>query len=79
MTYIIYIGYVSNTIPLGYELLGKTFPFVDSELYQRVGLDTYICPVNKNYYISGNLISDHYTVLQIRFKKWTGSNWKCND
>ena len=59
-----------------YEQWGDKFPHVEKTVYERVGLSTYVCPKNTDFFIRANFNSDNYEVIQITVGKWTGSNCK---
>ena len=69
-------GFTYSLTPIEYEFWGDRFPNVDKSLYDRIGLQMFICPKNTDFYISGNFNSLNYEAIQVSLSKWTGSNWK---
>ena len=69
-------GFSSKSSIIEYELWKNKFPNVDKFVYDRVGLSTYICPKNTDFFIRANFNSDNYEAIQISIGKWTGINWK---
>ena len=72
-------GFTYTFTPIEYEFWGDKFPNVDRSLYDRIGLQTYICPKNTDFFVSGNFNSLNYEAIQVSLSKWTGSNWKSDD
>ena len=69
-------GFTYTFTPIEYEFWGDRFPNVDKFLYDRIGLQTFICPKNTDFFVSGNFNSLNYEIIQASLSKWTGSNWK---
>ena len=72
-------GFSVTTTPIEYEFWGEKFPNIEKSLYDKVGLQTFICPKNTDFFISGDFNSFNYKAIQITLSKWTGSNWKSDD
>ena len=70
------VGYSATTTPIEYEYWGNKFPFVQKQIYDRLGLSSYIWPKNTDFFLRANFNSDNYEIIQIFLTKWTGSNWK---
>ena len=66
----------TNETVIEYELWGENFPHVKKLVYDRIGLSTYVCPKNTDFFIRANSNSDNYEVIQITVGKWTGSKCK---
>ena len=69
-------GFSMTSIPIEYEFWGDKFPHVEKNVYDRVGLATYICPKNTNFFVRANFNSDNYEVVQINIVKCTESSCK---
>ena len=69
-------GYSAKETIIEYEFWGDKFPHVEKSIYDRVGLSTYVCPKNTDFFIRANFNSDNYEVIQITVGKWSGNNCK---
>ena len=69
-------GAIVSSIPIEYELWGNKFPHVQSDVYKRVGLSSYIWPKNTDFFIQSDFNSDNYQTIQINILKWVGTEWK---
>ena len=69
-------GFSTKEKIIEYEFWGDKFPHVEKLVYDRVGLSTYVCPKNTDFFIRANFNSDNYEVIQITIEKWSGSNCK---
>ena len=69
-------GYSVNSTEIEYELWGEKFPNVQKEVYDRIGLSTYICPKNTDFYVRSNFNSENFQTIQISIDKWTSNSWK---
>ena len=67
---------IVSSIPIEYELWGSKFPHVESDVYKRVGLSSYIWPKNTDFFIQSDFNSDNYQTIQINILKWVGTGWK---
>ena len=48
-------GYSLKYTQIEYELCGSNFPNVQSDIYDRIGLSTYICPKNTDFFCKSKL------------------------
>ena len=69
-------GFSTKETVIEYEQWGDKFPHIEKLVYDRVGLSTYVCPKNTDFFIRANFNSDNYEQIQITVGKWTGVNWK---
>ena len=69
-------GFSAKETVIEYEFWGDKFPHVEKLVYDRLGLSTYVCPKNTDFFIRANFNSDNYEVIQITIEKWSGSNCK---
>ena len=69
-------GFSTKETIIEYEFWGDKFPHVEKPVYDKIGLSTYVCPKNTDFFIRANLNSDNYEVIQITIGKWSGSNCK---
>ena len=69
-------GFSAKETVIEYEFWGDKFPHVEKFVYDRIGLSTYVCPKNTDFFIRANFNSDNYEAIQITIGKWTGNNCK---
>ena len=69
-------GFSIAPTPIEYEFWGDKFPHVEKYVYDRVGLATYICPKNTDFFVRANFNSDNYEIVQINIVKCTGTSCK---
>ena len=69
-------GYSVNSTEIEFELWGDKFPLVQKEVYDRIGLSTYICPKNIDFYVRSNFNSESFQTIQISIDKCISSSWK---
>ena len=72
-------GNTNTSIPIEYEFWGDKFPGVEKALYDRIGIQSYICTKNTDFFVCGNLNSLNYEVIQASILKWTGTNCKSDE
>ena len=73
------IGFNVSYTPIEYELCGDKFPYSNKSIYDRIGISTYICPKNTNFFIRANFNSDNYVAIQIALAKCSGSNCQTDE
>lgn len=58
-----------KTTTIEMETWGDKFPNVNSDIYDKVGLATFLCPKNTDYYLQANYHSDNYSGIEIFVRK----------
>lgn len=59
-------------VPIEFDYCADSFPYVEKLLYDKLGLQTYICPKDNDYFLSSTLISDEFTSLEIMIQRCLG-------
>lgn len=62
----------SNQTEIEFDFCGDKFPFVEKTLYDRVGLQTFICPKNTDYFVTSNFNSDRFDGVSVILRKCVG-------
>ena len=65
--------YIQN-MPVELAYCNDTFPFSNSEFYQRKSMSSYLCPINNEYYIQGDFNSKEFVDVEIIIHKWVNSS-----
>lgn len=55
------------------DYCNDTFPFSGDEIYQRKGMDSYLCPQNNDYYLQGDFNSEVFSDVEILIYKCVNS------
>ena len=58
-------------IPHGY--CNQSYPHIEKDLYDRMGLENFVCPLVNDYYIQSDFNSDVFVNFQFKIKKCTNS------
>ena len=70
------LGYSVRTTEIEYEIWGDRYPYSQKEIYDRIGLSTFICPKGADFFVRSNVNSDNFQAIQISISRWSISNWK---
>ena len=52
------------------ELCGDNFPFVEKDVYDRIGLSVFLWPKHTDYFLQSNYNSDEFYTVEIVIQKW---------
>ena len=70
------IGLKYNSTKIPFELCGNNIPQITKSFNNVTDFSKYICPKNRDFFVSSNFNSKNYEVIKLSFHKWTGSSWK---
>ena len=65
--------YSINSRIVEMDYCNDTFPFSGDEIYQRKGMDSYLCPQNNDYYLQGDFNSEVFSDVEILIYKCVNS------
>ena len=70
------IGFQYNSTKIPFEFCGKNIQQITQSLINATDFSKYICPTNRDFFVSSNFNSKNYEIIQLSFHKWTGPSWK---
>ena len=73
-----FIGIQYNSTKIPFEFCGNNIPQIEKSLSSVTDFSKYICPTNRDFYVSSNFNSKSYEIIQLSFRKCTGLSWKSN-